>query len=275
MRSRDRRRTDWALVVCGLRGHVHVGTDSAQLRPEDAVLARELEGIRWYHCLRCGTWSATPPPAAPAREHPPGRDEIEIPLRGQALRDRIVLRLIAVDRALHFVILVTLGIAVLLLEAHQKTARGKLERVLTAIQNAIGGGPVQAKGHVGFIGELDRVLTLHSRTLIELGIVLLAYGGLEGIEAVGLWLTKRWAEYLTFIATTILLPLEIYELTSRVSVLKIIGFLVNVAIVIYLLLAKRLFGLRGGGAVDEARRAADMSWEAIERAVPAERVPVG
>ena len=33
----------------------------------------------------------------------------------------------------------------------------------------------------------------------------------QGIEAVGLWYTKRWAEYLTFIATTILLPLETHR----------------------------------------------------------------
>jgi uncharacterized membrane protein (DUF2068 family) len=91
---------------------------------------------------------------------------------------------------------------------------------------------------------------------------------LEGIEAVGLWYTKRWAEYLTFIATTVLLPLEIYELTHRVSALKIIGFIVNVAVVVYLLYAKRLFGLRGGGKADEDLREMDMSWEALEHATP-------
>ncbi len=44
--------------------------------------------------------------------------------------------------------------------------------------------------------------------------MLLAYAALEGMEAVGLWLVKRWAEYLTFVATTILLPLEVYELVN-------------------------------------------------------------
>ena len=96
----------------------------------------------------------------------------------------------------------------------------------------------------------------------------MAYGILEGIEAVGLWYTKRWAEYLTFIATTILLPLEIYEIIHRQSALKIIGFIINVAVVVYLLYAKRLFGLRGGGRADEEVRARDMSWETIERVAP-------
>jgi uncharacterized membrane protein (DUF2068 family) len=38
---------------------------------------------------------------------------------------------------------------------------------------------------------------LWAGTLRELGIVLLVYALLEGLEAVGLWLTKRWAEYLS------------------------------------------------------------------------------
>ena len=84
----------------------------------------------------------------------------------------------------------------------------------------------------------------------------------------GLWYTKRWAEYLTFIATVVLLPLEVYELLERVSALKVIGFIINIAVVVYLLCAKRLFGLRGGGKVDEELRARDMSWETIEAATP-------
>src|SRR5207253_1407318 len=115
---------------------------------------------------------------------------------------------------------------------------------------------------------------LRSGALREVGAALLGYGVLEGIEAVGLWFTKRWAEYLTFVATTLLLPLEIYELTTRVSLLKAIGFIINLAVVIYLLYAKRLFGLRGGGAVDEELRARDTSWEAIERTTPPVMHPV-
>ena len=57
------------------------------------------------------------------------------------------------------------------------------------------------------------------------------YAVLEGVEAVGLWLQKRWAEYLTFIATTLLLPLEIYELT-KVSPLKVLTLIMNVAVVV-------------------------------------------
>jgi len=64
---------------------------------------------------------------------------------------------------------------------------------------------------------------------------------------VGLWFAKRWAEYLTFpVATILLIPFEIYELTSSVSALKLVTFVINVAIAVYLLWSKRLFGLNGG-----------------------------
>ena len=94
------------------------------------------------------------------------------------------------------------------------------------------------------------------------------YALLEGAEAVGLWYGKRWAEYLTFLATILLLPLEIYELTEKVSWFKIGALCINLAIAVYLLLAKRLFGLRGGAAHEAEVRAYDSGWPAVERLSP-------
>jgi uncharacterized membrane protein (DUF2068 family) len=267
---RPRRKIDWELVSCGFQGHSLVGLDATEVRPLDAAVVREYGDLRWHRCLRCDSWVVLPIPAAPSRPHPPDRDQIQVPPRGKALRDKVVLRLIAIDRAIHFVILILLGIAVLLFASHETSLRDAYYRVLTDLQGGVAGGPVQNSGHVGILHEFDRLFSLRSGTLRLVGVALLAYGVLEGIEAVGLWLTKRWAEYLTFLATTILLPLEIYEIVHRRSALKIIGFIINVAVVIYLLFAKRLFGLRGGGAADESARARDMSWEAIERATPPE-----
>ena len=257
---------DWELVVCGLQGHEIVGTDVAELRPEDEIVARDAGGVRWHRCLRCDSWVALPIPPEPAGVHLPDRAAIEIPLRGKALRDRVVLRLIALDRVLHFVILVALGIGVLAIAGHEASVRTRFYRLLTDLQGGVAGGPVQTSGHVGILGEFDKLFSLRSGTLRELGIALLSFGLLEGIEAIGLWLAKRWAEYLTFIATTLLLPLEIYEIIHKGTALKVIGFIINLAVVVYLLFAKRLFGLRGGGAADEAERARDMNWETISRA---------
>jgi hypothetical protein len=50
--------------------------------------------------------------------------------------------------------------------------------------------------------------------------------------------------------------------------LKAVTLVVNLAIVVYLLVAKRLFGIRGGGRALEAIRAADAGWDSVELATP-------
>jgi uncharacterized membrane protein (DUF2068 family) len=254
-------------LLCGVSGHELVGIDAAELRAQDAVLAREdAAGTRWYRCLRCDSWLPLPPPQHSARRHPPERDEIELPLRGKPLRDRIVLRLIAIDRAFHFLVLGALGVLVLLFAANRSTLRPTFYKVIADLQ----GGVVSGQSHArhGLLHELDNLFTTSSTHLHELGAVLLVYAAVEGIEAVGLWYQRRWAEYLTFLVTTSLLPFEIYEIVTRTTALKVIAFVINVAIVIYLLLAKRLFGLRGGVAADIAEGALDQGWEALERTAP-------
>jgi uncharacterized membrane protein (DUF2068 family) len=55
------------------------------------------------------------------------------------------------------------------------------------------------------------------------------------IEGIGLWHQSRWAEYLTIVATSLLIPLEIYEVTRRVTVPRVTALIVNVGAVIYLI----------------------------------------
>ncbi|MFE9451746.1 DUF2127 domain-containing protein [Streptomyces sp. NPDC006739] len=264
-----RRRLFWyELLECARRGHRLAGTDAARVRGEDAVLVRDFgDGFRWHRCLRCDAWLPVRPAAHPQREFPPGRQEIEIPLRGKPLRDRYVLRLIALDRLLHFLVLGVLSVAVLGFAHERRRLRGPFYRTMDALQNGIG-GPTGRSGQ-GLLGELGKAFAARSSTLWAIGLVLGAYAVLEGVEAVGLWLTKRWAEYLTFVATTVLLVPEIYELAEgRVTPTKVLTLVINVAISVYLLIAKRLFGLRGGGRAEAAERARDTNWEALERVLP-------
>ncbi|HEY2006621.1 MAG TPA: DUF2127 domain-containing protein [Solirubrobacteraceae bacterium] len=265
---RRRRHLDWELITCGVRGHALVGRDVEHAREEDGALLRDVGETRWHRCLRCDAWVALPRPAQPARPTLGEPSEIVVPIRGRALHDRIILRLIALDRALHFLVLALLGVGVLLFASDRANLRAGFYRVLTAIQGGVAGGPVQTTGHVGIIHELDRLFTLHTGTLQAVGLALIAYAVLEGVEGIGLWMGKRWAEYLTFISTSVLLPLEIYEIINRGTVLKVLGFLINLAVVIWLLFRKRLFGLRGGGAADAAERQSDAGWPAIERSTP-------
>lgn len=81
---------------------------------------------------------------------------------------------------------------------------------------------------------IDRAHRLSVRQITVLGLLSLGYGVLELVEGVGLWMRKRWAEYLTVAATALLIPLEIYELSHHATLLKAGGLVVNVLIVAYL-----------------------------------------
>ena len=67
-----------------------------------------------------------------------------------------------------------------------------------------------------------------------LRIVTLAYAAVFAVEGIGLWMEKRWAEWLTVVVTASLIPLEIWEMFHRPSIGKLAILLGNAAIVAYL-----------------------------------------
>ena len=71
------------------------------------------------------------------------------------------------------------------------------------------------------------------------------------------------------VATSLGLPLEIYDLTKKVTALTLILFAINLALVLYLVLAKRLFGVRGGKRAYEARLRSESVLEAAAEAAAA------
>jgi uncharacterized membrane protein (DUF2068 family) len=263
---RFRPKLRYELIGCGLHGHEILGTDAAALRPEDELFVRESGGLRWYRCMRCDSWVALTPPDQPTRKYPPSRDEITLPLRGKPLRDRYVLRVIAIDRAFHFLVLSALAVAVFLFADNRAALDADFTRILNDLQGGAG-GPMTTSSH-GIVHDLRTLFAVSITNLYLLGAAIAGYAVLEGVEAVGLWLGKRWAEYLTFVATIVFIPYEIDELIKGVTALKVVAFVINVAIAVYLLYAKRLFGLRGGGKAERAQHDADIGWPAIERATP-------
>lgn len=113
--------------------------------------------------------------------------------------------------------------------------------------------------HSPVVGTIQKSFGYKHSTLALVAALLLAYALIELVEAGGLWYAKRWAEYLTVVATAAFLPLEIYELTEHVSYLKIATLVLNILAVLYIALAKRLFGLRGGRkAFEEERHSASL-----------------
>lgn len=86
---------------------------------------------------------------------------------------------------------------------------------------------------------LTRVGGIDKPHLKAIGIGTFFYAALYLVEGTGLILVKRWAEYLTVVATGSLLPLEIYEIALKTTALRLFIFAVNVAIVVYLVVKIR------------------------------------
>jgi uncharacterized membrane protein (DUF2068 family) len=61
-----------------------------------------------------------------------------------------------------------------------------------------------------------------------------AYATVFAVEGIGLWMQKRWAEWLTTIVTASLIPLELWEFAIRPNLGKAAVVLANAAIVAYL-----------------------------------------
>jgi len=80
---------------------------------------------------------------------------------------------------------------------------------------------------------------LNAERLQVLGIGAFLYAGLYSTEGVGLWLGKRWAEYLTVVASLLFVPLEVIELVQRVTPPRVTALVVNLVVVAFLFLHLR------------------------------------
>jgi uncharacterized membrane protein (DUF2068 family) len=103
-------------------------------------------------------------------------------------------------------------------------------------------------------GLLARTTKLDERRLREIGVGTILYGLLFAIEGVGLLMRKRWAEYLTVVTTALLLPLEVYEIIRKLSAIKILVFMGNLFIVVYLIVQLRKRPREEGAATTTSPR---------------------
>ncbi len=86
---------------------------------------------------------------------------------------------------------------------------------------------------------MEKVSFINYKKLKELDAGTFFYSALMLTEGIGLSLAKRWAEYFSIIATSLLLPLEIYEIVKKVDLARVALLLINIAIVVYLVLDVR------------------------------------
>jgi len=230
------------LRVCGRRGHVTYA-------PVETGLAAPLRadtslGEAW-RCLRCGDWVLGAAGATgPAQDAP-------VPPRGRLLRQLAILRILAVERVLRALVLIAAAYGVHRFASAQTSLRDSFGRLIPAarpLANRLGVDLDQST----IVQDAIKALHAHRGTLTLVAVGLLLYGLLEGVEGVGLWLAKRWAEYLTVVATAAFLPIEVRELLKTVTLTRVGAFVINIAAVVYLILAKRLFGARGGRAAYDA-----------------------
>ena len=86
---------------------------------------------------------------------------------------------------------------------------------------------------------LERIFNITPRQLKALSIGTFFYAALFAVEGIGLWMRKRWAEYVTVITTSLFIPLEIYEIFHHVTLTRVVVTVVNLLIVWYLILRLR------------------------------------
>jgi uncharacterized membrane protein (DUF2068 family) len=231
-------------------------------KPDDEPLAGRLhvdtvDGEAW-RCLRCATFVVGPPHGeGPAEDAP-------LVLRGKALRDAFVLRLLAAERFIRGILLVALAYGIYKFNGAQDSLERVFQDYLPTLRPLADklGIDLQTTGPVKLI---QKALTADHSTLELVAIGVLAYGALELLEGIGLWLMKRWGEYVAMVGTLVFIPLEIYELVERVTWLRVVAFVFNLFAVVYLLWSKRLFGFRGGREAFEAERHSESLLE-VERA---------
>lgn len=240
---------DWDRRTCARRGHVTYAPDDPRLRVR--LHADTALGEVW-RCLRCGDFAlGAPHGSGPAADAP-------LVPRGKVLRDLFILRFLAIERAVRGVFIVLVAAAVWKFSNSQDSVRRLFDEYLDVLRPVFKHFHYDLD-HAPVVGTIQKTFDYKHSTLTLVAALLLAYALIELVEAVGLWYAKRWAEYLTVVATAAFLPLEIYELTEHVSYLKIATLVLNVLAVLYIALAKRLFGLRGGrGAFEEERHSASL-----------------
>ncbi len=234
---------DWSLLSCSRNGHVTFAPEEPALRAE---LGATLPGGTAWRCLRCGTFVP-----APATLSGPASTAPVVP-RGREIRSKLILRLFAVERYARALLFGALAVALWRFVANRASIEAALNRDMPVVRDILGDLGVNIS-HSTIYGLVEHALTLSAGTAMLLAVAVTGYAAIEVVEGTGLWLARRWGEYFAMIATSLGLPLEIYDLTRKLSALALVLLAVNLALVVYLIITKRLFGVRGGKQAYDAR----------------------
>jgi uncharacterized membrane protein (DUF2068 family) len=257
---------DWSLFGCARQGHVTYAPDERELR--NRLMAPTAGGTAW-RCLRCGAFVTS-------GEHGNG-PAAAAPLvrRGKELRSELILRVFAIERFLRFLIVGVAAYGVWWFKYDQASIQRAYSSALPAIR-ALYQDLGFDVSHSKLLVLVNHALTISPRWITILTIGLPAYAVVELVEGIGLWLGQRWGEYFAMIATSVFLPVEVWELArGDITWLKVAAFVINLVLVIYLVWTRRLFGVRGGKAAYEARLRSASVIEMEQAALAAAAAPPG
>ncbi|MGD0373106.1 MAG: DUF2127 domain-containing protein [Streptosporangiaceae bacterium] len=248
---------DWSLLACGRDGHVTYAPDEVSLREQ--LSTQTSSGAAW-RCLRCGTFVIGEPSGrGPAGDAPEVR-------RGKEVRSSFILRVFAIERYLRAILIGAAAYVVWRFEFSRASIEQAFDRELPLVRTLFRqlGFDID---HSKLVGLIKHSLTLSNGSIRLLAGLLAAYAVIEVVEGTGLWLGKRWGEYFAMVVTSVFIPYEIYDLTTKVTATRLVLFAINLALVLYLVITKRLFGVRGGKRAYVARlRSESIMQSAIARA---------
>jgi uncharacterized membrane protein (DUF2068 family) len=82
---------------------------------------------------------------------------------------------------------------------------------------------------------LEKASLLNDPALRRIGFVAFSYAAISFAEGVGLYLEKAWGEFLTLAITASFLPWELFEISRRITLIRVGLLTINVLIFAYLL----------------------------------------
>ena len=154
---------------------------------------------------------------------------------GRKTEPSVFIKLIILDKVVRAVLAILLGVGLLDL-LHSMAPIQFLQQLV----NELNLGAISQSLET----QIEKLAHLPPGTLIRLAIGAYGYAALEFVEGIGLLRRRRWAEYLTLVATLIPIPfIEIPALRDHFTFVRLGALVINVAIVVYLVIARKLFRL--------------------------------
>jgi uncharacterized membrane protein (DUF2068 family) len=223
-------------------------------------------GIAW-RCLRCGDYVlGDPNGAGPA-------DAAPIVLRGAALRDAFILRLLSIDKGVRGIVILAAALAIWRFNGQRAWLAETFQTYLPLFAPVAKQLGIRIED-VTLVHWIEKALAARTSTILVVAAGVAVYGTLQLVESSGLWLMKRWGEYVAVVGTSLFLPLEIYEVIDKVTFLRVAALVINLFLVFYLIWTKRLFGVRGGIRAHHAALHS-VSLLEVERAAVSEQIGRG